>query len=65
MNSDEAEQFLLKALINYKELLWTDDVSVFVLYFAFACVLFYIFFLKESRWIQANTWITALCLPFR
>lgn len=51
MNNDEAEQFLLKALINYKELLWTDDVSVFVLYFAFVCVLVYIVFFKG---VQTN-----------
>lgn len=28
MNNDEAQQSLLKALINYEELLWTDDASV-------------------------------------
>lgn len=66
MNNDEAEQFLLKAPINYKELLWTDDVSVFVLdYLSVVWFTFFFFFLKDSRRIQANTWITALCLPFR
>lgn len=51
MNNDKAEQFLLKALINYKELLWTDDVSVFVLY-DLSVFWFTYFFLKG---FQLNT----------
>lgn len=47
MNNDEAEQFLLKAPINYKELLWTDDVSVFVLdYLSVVWFTFFFFFFK-------------------